>query len=161
MRSGTAVWSSRRDESPVNLAPADLRKTGASLNAAIAVAILLGSEQARANGARALIGELSLGDELRRVPGILSMVAALARRGVARVVVCRVGGPSLRSGDPAADQSGSGRPGGTRPSDHASGWTAERSAFRRGSAMIRHGMDGVLIEMTMMLGPDERAGTGH
>ena len=71
----------------VNLAPADLRKTGASLDAAIAVAILLGSEQARADGAWALIGELSLGGELRRVPGILSMVAALARRGVTRVVV--------------------------------------------------------------------------
>jgi|SRR5579862_1175384 len=71
----------------VNLAPADQRKTGASLDAAIAVAILLGSEQARADGAWALIGELSLGGELRRVPGILSMVAALARRGVGRVVV--------------------------------------------------------------------------
>ncbi len=71
----------------VNLAPADLRKTGASLDAAIAVAILLGSEQARADGSWALIGELSLGGELRRVPGILSMVAALDRRGVRRVVV--------------------------------------------------------------------------
>ncbi|HEY7828572.1 MAG TPA: ATP-binding protein, partial [Candidatus Limnocylindrales bacterium] len=71
----------------VNLAPADLRKTGASLDAAIAVAILLGSEQARANGPWALIGELSLGGELRPVPGILSMVVALARRGVARVIV--------------------------------------------------------------------------
>jgi magnesium chelatase family protein len=71
----------------VNLAPADQRKTGASLDAAIAVGILLGSEQARADGAWALIGELSLGGELRRVPGILSMVAALARRGVGRVVV--------------------------------------------------------------------------
>ncbi|MFI5199478.1 MAG: YifB family Mg chelatase-like AAA ATPase [Candidatus Limnocylindrales bacterium] len=71
----------------VNLAPADLRKTGASLDAAIAVAILLGSEQARADGPWALIGELSLGGELRRVPGILSMVVALARRGVARVIV--------------------------------------------------------------------------
>ena len=71
----------------VNLAPADLRKTGASLDAAIAVGILLGSEQARADGPWALIGELSLGGELRRVPGILSMVAALARRGIRRVVV--------------------------------------------------------------------------
>ncbi len=71
----------------VNLAPADLRKTGASLDAAIAVAILLGSEQARATGPWALLGELSLGGELRRVPGILSMVVALARRGVARVIV--------------------------------------------------------------------------
>ena len=57
----------------VNLAPADLRKTGASLDAAIAVAILLGSEQARANGAWALIGELSLGGELRR--GLEQVVA--------------------------------------------------------------------------------------
>ena len=71
----------------VNLAPADQRKTGASLDTAIAVGILLGSEQARADGAWALIGELSLGGELRRVPGILSMVAALARRGIGRVVV--------------------------------------------------------------------------
>src|ERR1035437_9858319 len=31
VRSGRAVWSSRRDESPVNLAPADRRKKGASL----------------------------------------------------------------------------------------------------------------------------------
>ncbi len=61
----------------VNLAPADLRKAGASLDAAIAVGILLGSEQARANGAWAMIGELSLGGELRAVPGILSMVVAL------------------------------------------------------------------------------------
>jgi magnesium chelatase family protein len=71
----------------VNLAPADLRKAGASLDAAIAVGILLGSEQTRANGAWAMIGELSLGGELRAVPGILSMVVALARRGVSRVVV--------------------------------------------------------------------------
>ena len=51
------------------------------------MAILLGSEQAHSSGAWALIGELSLGGELRRVPGILSMVLALARRGVSRVVV--------------------------------------------------------------------------
>jgi magnesium chelatase family protein len=35
----------------------------------------------------ALIGELSLGGEVRTVPGILPMVAALARRGIRRVVV--------------------------------------------------------------------------
>ena len=80
----------------VNLAPADLRKTGASLDAAIAVGILLGSEQARANGSWALIGELSLGGELRRVPGTLSMVAALARRGVGRVVVPTESGPEAK-----------------------------------------------------------------
>ena len=72
----------------VNLAPADLRKAGASLDLAIAVGILLGSEQIRAGGGRvALIGELSLGGEVRSVPGILPMVAALAGRGLRRVVV--------------------------------------------------------------------------
>ena len=72
----------------VNLAPADLRKAGASLDLAMAVGILLGSEQVRSSGGRlALIGELSLGGEVRSVPGVLPMVAALARRGLRRVIV--------------------------------------------------------------------------
>jgi len=72
----------------VNLAPADLRKAGASLDLAIAIGILLGSEQVRgASGRLAMIGELSLGGEVRTVPGILPLAAALARRGVKRVVV--------------------------------------------------------------------------
>jgi magnesium chelatase family protein len=71
----------------VNLAPADLRKAGASLDLGIAAAILLGSEQVRATGRWALVGELSLGGEVRPVPGLLPMVAALCRRGVRRVVV--------------------------------------------------------------------------
>ncbi|MEO8230421.1 MAG: YifB family Mg chelatase-like AAA ATPase [Chloroflexota bacterium] len=71
----------------VNLAPADLRKAGASLDLAIAVGILLGSEQVRASGRWAFIGELSLGGDLRSVPGILPMVDALLRRGARRVVV--------------------------------------------------------------------------
>jgi magnesium chelatase family protein len=72
----------------VNLAPADLRKAGSSLDLAMAIGILLGSEQVRHSGARvALIGELSLGGEVRSVPGILPMAAALARRGIARLIV--------------------------------------------------------------------------
>jgi magnesium chelatase family protein len=72
----------------VNLAPAELRKTGASLDLAMALGILLGSEQVRADrSAVALIGELGLGGEVRPVPGILPMVAALARQRVRRVVV--------------------------------------------------------------------------
>jgi len=72
----------------VNLAPADLRKAGASLDLAIAIGILLGSEQLRPGAGRvALIGELSLGGEVRSVPGVLPMVAALARRGIRRVIV--------------------------------------------------------------------------
>jgi magnesium chelatase family protein len=72
----------------VNLAPADLRKAGASLDLAIAMGILLGSEQVTASPGRiALIGELSLGGEVAGVPGILPMTAALARRGIGRVIV--------------------------------------------------------------------------
>ncbi|HYL39692.1 MAG TPA: YifB family Mg chelatase-like AAA ATPase, partial [Candidatus Binatus sp.] len=69
-------------------APADLPKSGSSADLAIAVGILVGSEQfTPASGRAALIGELSLSGELRRVPGLLPMVAALARRGIARVIV--------------------------------------------------------------------------
>ena len=72
----------------INLAPADLRKAGASLDLAMAMGILLGSEQARAGAdGPALIGELSLGGEVQVVPGILPMVAGLVRQGIRRVVV--------------------------------------------------------------------------
>jgi magnesium chelatase family protein len=72
----------------INLAPADLRKGGASLDLAMAVGVLMGSEQVRPRaGVTALIGELSLSGEVRAVPGILPMVAALVRRGVMRIVV--------------------------------------------------------------------------
>jgi magnesium chelatase family protein len=72
----------------VNLAPADVPKTGSAADLAIAVGILIGSEQFTARpGRAALIGEVSLGGEIRAVPGLLPMVAALARRGVRRVIV--------------------------------------------------------------------------
>ena len=72
----------------VNLAPAELRKTGASLDLAMALGTLLGSEQVRTDRAAvALLGELGLGGEVRPVPGILPMVAAIARQRVRRVVV--------------------------------------------------------------------------
>jgi len=72
----------------VNLAPADLPKTGPSADLAMAIGILVGSEQfTPAPGRTALIGELSLSGEVRRAPGLLPMVAALARRGIGRVVV--------------------------------------------------------------------------
>ena len=71
----------------VNLAPAELRKSGASLDLAIALGILVGSEQVSANGRWAVLGELSLGGELRPMPGLLPMVGALGRRRVKRVIV--------------------------------------------------------------------------
>ena len=72
----------------VNLAPADVPKTGSAADLAIAIGILIGSEQFTARpGRAALVGEVSLGGEIRAVPGLLPMVAALARRGVRRVIV--------------------------------------------------------------------------
>ena len=72
----------------VNLAPADLPKGGSSVDLAIAVGILLGSEQFTALAGRtALIGELSLGSEVRPVPGLLPMLRALASQGVERALV--------------------------------------------------------------------------
>ncbi|MCU0478487.1 MAG: ATP-dependent protease, partial [Chloroflexi bacterium] len=71
----------------VNLAPADVPKAGSALDLGIAIAVLVGSEQVRPRGHWALLGELGLGGEVRPVPGLLPMVAALARRGAGRVVV--------------------------------------------------------------------------
>jgi magnesium chelatase family protein len=71
----------------VNLAPADVPKAGSALDLGIAIAVLVGSEQVTPRGRWALLGELGLGGEVRPVPGLLPMVAALARRGAGRVVV--------------------------------------------------------------------------
>ncbi len=89
IRNSGFAWPPRRIT--VNLAPAELRKAGASLDLAIALGILVGSEQVPASGRWALVGELSLGGEVRTVPGLLPMVAALARRGLRQVVVPAAG----------------------------------------------------------------------
>lgn len=81
----------------VNLAPAELRKTGASLDLAIAIGILLGSEQVRAGrGPVALIGELGLDGDVRPVPGVLPMVAAVASGRVGRVIVAAAASDEAR-----------------------------------------------------------------
>src|SRR5512142_731803 len=89
IRNSGLVYPPRRIT--VNLAPADLRKGGASLDLAIAVGVLVGSEQLSAVAGTALVGELSLGGEVRVPPGLLPMVAALRRHGVSRVVVPAAG----------------------------------------------------------------------
>jgi magnesium chelatase family protein len=74
----------------VNLAPADRRKHGAAYDLAIAIGILVASDQLRPGGGSvALLGELSLDGALQPVPGVLPMVATLARAGHARVGVPR------------------------------------------------------------------------
>ena len=72
----------------VNLAPADRRKHGAAYDVAIAIGILLASEQLRASGgAWALLGELSLGGSVMPVAGVLPMVFTLRGAGHRRVCV--------------------------------------------------------------------------
>ncbi len=72
----------------VNLAPADRRKHGAAYDVAIAVGILLASEQLRASGGHwALLGELSLDGGIMPVAGVLPMVATLRDAGHLRICV--------------------------------------------------------------------------
>jgi len=74
----------------VNLAPADLRKEGPAYDLAIAIALILASEQAQADVSEALfLGELSLDGQLRHTHGILPMVALARERGFRQVYVPR------------------------------------------------------------------------
>ncbi len=73
----------------VNLAPADLRKSGGSFDLAIAVASLaaLGKIPPAALDGTALLGELSLSGALRPVRGVLPALCGAAARGVTRAIV--------------------------------------------------------------------------
>ena len=67
-----------RDKITINLAPAELKKTGTGLDLPIAIAILSLSSQLlpRDLNKRLFIGELSLNGSLRPVRGILSLIEA-------------------------------------------------------------------------------------
>ena len=71
-------WPDKR--TTVNLAPTSVRKVGSSLDLAIAVGVLVASDQlsAEAVGDRAFVAELGLDGSLRHVPGALSLVDAIA-----------------------------------------------------------------------------------
>jgi magnesium chelatase family protein len=72
----------------VNLAPADLKKAGPSYDLPMAVGILLSSEQASADGSRAIfLGELSLDGSLRHTHGILPMVALAREENIETIIV--------------------------------------------------------------------------
>jgi len=100
------TWPDRRIT--VNLAPSGLRKVGAGLDLAIAVAVLAADDPTRGASrlegleGLAFLAELGLDGALRTVPGTLPMVRALSSAGV--VVVAPdaarearlVGGPEVR-----------------------------------------------------------------
>ena len=74
-----------------NLAPAFLRKVGPGFDAALALAVLAASGQVPADAlnAYAVFGELSLGGELRDLPGALAVAEGARRAGLARLIVPR------------------------------------------------------------------------
>ena len=71
------VWPSQRIT--VNLAPADVKKVGASLDLAIAVGVLVATGQVPPDrvAGRAFMGELGLDGSVRRFPGVVPTVDAI------------------------------------------------------------------------------------
>jgi magnesium chelatase family protein len=81
IRAAGYTWPARRIT--INLAPADLRKSGGSFDLAIALGILLSSGQIqhRGRGTLAAIGELALDGRVRTVPGALPLALPLLSLG--------------------------------------------------------------------------------
>ncbi|MCC7368394.1 MAG: YifB family Mg chelatase-like AAA ATPase [Chloroflexi bacterium] len=67
----------------VNLAPAELRKSGPSYDLPIAIGVLLASEQVTVDASSVVfLGELSLDGTLRHLQGVLPMVGLARERGI-------------------------------------------------------------------------------
>lgn len=73
----------------VNLAPADTKKEGASLDLPIAVGLLVCAEAVRGTRYKefAMVGELALNGEIRPVNGIMPLLIAAMQHGVKKFVV--------------------------------------------------------------------------
>ena len=83
------AWAGTTKRVTVLLSPADLPKSGAHFDLAIAVAILVatGELDPRVLESTAFIGELALDGGLRSVHGVLPMVLAASQRGIRHVYV--------------------------------------------------------------------------
>ena len=78
----------------VNLAPADLRKSGTLYDLPIFLGILAATGSVpRLSEEDAFIGELSLSGELRSVPGVLPMALAAGKMGIKRLFVPKENAP--------------------------------------------------------------------
>src|SRR4030088_3173474 len=86
--SSNLPWQNRRVT--VNLAPTAMRKGGAGLDLPIAIALLLAGEVLRPHevARTAFLGELGLDGSLRRVPGMVPLVDAIAQPAVVVPPVC-------------------------------------------------------------------------
>ena len=86
IRASGFIWPARRIT--VNLAPADLRKSGGSFDLAIALGILAASGQLQLKGRSiAAVGELALDGRVRNVPGALPLALPLAAREAVHLLV--------------------------------------------------------------------------
>ena len=85
--SSDLAWPTHRIT--VNLAPGAVRKHGAGLDLAVALGILVATDELPADAVEgtAVLGELGLDGSVRPVPGTIALVDTLARRGLDRVVV--------------------------------------------------------------------------
>ncbi|MGN1099930.1 MAG: YifB family Mg chelatase-like AAA ATPase [Christensenellales bacterium] len=73
----------------VNLAPADIKKEGPCFDLAIATGLLVASGQLESDGYKdyVVLGELSLGGELRKVNGVLPILISAKMRGYKKFVI--------------------------------------------------------------------------
>jgi magnesium chelatase family protein len=87
MQSSAIAWPNKRITA--NLSPATVRKTGAGLELAIALALMLeeGELPAGCLDGVGVLGELGLDGAVRGVPGTLVLADALARAGIGTVIV--------------------------------------------------------------------------
>jgi len=101
IRAAGYTWPARRIT--INLAPADLRKSGGSFDLAIALGILLASGQIRhrCGGTLAAVGELALDGRVRNVPGALPLALPLLSLGHRVLLPASVVAlPGIRGGEP-------------------------------------------------------------
>ncbi|MGI6098924.1 MAG: YifB family Mg chelatase-like AAA ATPase [Lentisphaerae bacterium] len=73
----------------INLAPADMKKEGPSFDLPIAIGTLIANKSIPSNAADgfAMVGELALSGEVRRVRGILPIALAMRRLGITNLLV--------------------------------------------------------------------------
>jgi len=72
----------------INLAPADLKKEGTQFDLPIAISIMAGTGQLKAELSEYMfIGELGLSGELRPVNGVLSLVSSAKEWGITKIFV--------------------------------------------------------------------------
>jgi len=90
--SSQLAWPSRRIT--VNLAPGGIRKHGAGLDVAVALGILVASDELPRDclAHTAVLGELGLDGSIRAIPGTIALVHTLVRNGLETVIVPEANG---------------------------------------------------------------------